>query len=179
MTGRLVHPASGRSYHEKFAPPKNPGKDDVTGETLIKRKDDNAETLKARLSAFHSQTKPVRITLSSMTVSFCLRLQPDQRVSSPPLCLVADEFMVPGLCSIYLPASASRFSAKIIFYDPAQPPWLCGQKPCMMQQGKAMRKSVIRMLCFMQVIDYYKDRVVEIKADKLQEDVADQIRKAL
>lgn len=42
-----------------------------------------------------------------------------------------------------------------------------------------MRKSVIRMLCFMQVIDYYKDRVVEIKADELQEDVADQIRKAL
>ena len=42
-----------------------------------------------------------------------------------------------------------------------------------------MRKSVIRMLCFMQVIDYYKDRVVEIKADKHQEDVADQIRKAL
>ena len=60
VTGRLIHPASGRSYHEKFAPPKTPGKDDVTGEPLIKRKDDNAETLKARLSAFHSQTKPVK-----------------------------------------------------------------------------------------------------------------------
>lgn len=142
MTGRLVHPASGRSYHEKFAPPKNPGKDDVTGETLIKRKDDNAETLKARLSAFHSQTKPVRITLSSMTVSFCLRLQPDQRVSSPPLCLVADEFMVPGLCSIYLPASASRFSAKIIFYDPAQPPWLCGQKPALHDAARESNAQV-------------------------------------
>ncbi len=59
MTGRLIHPASGRSYHDKFAPPKVPGKDDVTGEPLIRRKDDNAETLKARLSAFHSQTKPV------------------------------------------------------------------------------------------------------------------------
>ena len=102
--GRLVHPASGRSYHEKFAPPKVAGKpeieficlrgcavdgrdllllieilvdlaqdqslrprradlagkDDITGEPLIKRKDDNAETLQARLSAFHLQTQPVR-----------------------------------------------------------------------------------------------------------------------
>ncbi|EIE21133.1 adenylate kinase [Coccomyxa subellipsoidea C-169] len=59
VTGRLIHPASGRSYHEKFAPPKTPGKDDFTGEPLIRRKDDNAETLKARLAAFHSQTSPV------------------------------------------------------------------------------------------------------------------------
>lgn len=59
VTGRWIHPASGRSYHEKFAPPKNPGVDDITGEPLIKRKDDNAETLKARLAAFHAQTTPV------------------------------------------------------------------------------------------------------------------------
>lgn len=59
ITGRWVHPASGRSYHEKFAPPKVPGKDDLTGEPLVKRKDDNAETLKARLSAFHKQTAPL------------------------------------------------------------------------------------------------------------------------
>ena len=58
--GRWVHPASGRSYHEKFAPPKTPGKDDITGEPLIKRKDDNADTLKHRLAAFHAQTSPVR-----------------------------------------------------------------------------------------------------------------------
>lgn len=57
--GRWVHPASGRSYHTKFAPPKVPGKDDITGEALIQRKDDNAETLKARLEAFHAQTQPV------------------------------------------------------------------------------------------------------------------------
>ena len=69
VTGRLIHPASGRSYHEKFAPPKTPGKDDVTGEPLIRRKDDNAETLKARLSAFHSQTKPVRPSSPSMPSS--------------------------------------------------------------------------------------------------------------
>ena len=59
VTGRLVHPASGRSYHEKFAPPKAPGLDDLTGEPLVKRKDDNAETLKSRLAAFHAQTAPV------------------------------------------------------------------------------------------------------------------------
>lgn len=44
---------------EKFAPPKVAGVDDVTGEPLVKRKDDNAETLKSRLSAFHAQTAPV------------------------------------------------------------------------------------------------------------------------
>ncbi|GAX75865.1 hypothetical protein CEUSTIGMA_g3308.t1 [Chlamydomonas eustigma] len=59
IAGRWVHPASGRSYHEKTAPPKVPGVDDITGEPLIKRKDDNVETLKARLSAFHEQTAPV------------------------------------------------------------------------------------------------------------------------
>eukprot|EP00891_Asterochloris_glomerata_P007680 jgi/Astpho2/7680/e_gw1.00115.187.1_t len=59
VTGRLVHPASGRSYHEKYAPPKKPGVDDVTGEPLIRRKDDNADTLKKRLSAFHAETMPV------------------------------------------------------------------------------------------------------------------------
>ena len=59
VTGRLIHAASGRSYHDKFAPPKVPGVDDVTGEPLTRRKDDNAETLKARLAAFHAQTAPV------------------------------------------------------------------------------------------------------------------------
>ena len=59
ITGRWIHPASGRSYHEKFAPPKQAGLDDVTGEPLVRRKDDNAETLKSRLDAFHKQTQPV------------------------------------------------------------------------------------------------------------------------
>uniref|UniRef100_A0A161ZNT4 adenylate kinase n=1 Tax=Daucus carota subsp. sativus TaxID=79200 RepID=A0A161ZNT4_DAUCS len=59
ITGRWVHPASGRSYHTKFAPPKAPGVDDVTGEPLIQRKDDTAAVLKSRLDAFHRQTEPV------------------------------------------------------------------------------------------------------------------------
>ena len=59
ICGRWIHAASGRSYHEKFAPPKTPGIDDITGEPLTRRKDDNADTLKSRLVAFHAQTKPV------------------------------------------------------------------------------------------------------------------------
>lgn len=59
ITGRLVHPASGRSYHEKFAPPKVPMRDDATGEPLVRRRDDTAETLVARLRAFHEQTSPL------------------------------------------------------------------------------------------------------------------------
>ncbi|KAL7274344.1 adenylate kinase [Rhizina undulata] len=59
ITGRLVHPASGRSYHRIFNPPKENMKDDVTGEPLIQRSDDNAETLKKRLLTYHKQTAPV------------------------------------------------------------------------------------------------------------------------
>ena len=59
ITGRLVHPASGRSYHKVFNPPKENMKDDVTGEPLIQRSDDNAETLSKRLGTYHAQTTPV------------------------------------------------------------------------------------------------------------------------
>ncbi|XWS47829.1 hypothetical protein CRYUN_Cryun13aG0018600 [Craigia yunnanensis] len=59
ITGRWIHPASGRTYHMKFAPPKIPGVDDVTGEPLIQRKDDTAAVLRSRLEAFHKQTEPL------------------------------------------------------------------------------------------------------------------------
>jgi adenylate kinase len=59
ITGRLIHPASGRSYHKVFNPPKENMKDDVTGEPLIQRTDDNADTLKKRLGTYHQQTSPV------------------------------------------------------------------------------------------------------------------------
>ncbi|ORY64290.1 adenylate kinase-domain-containing protein [Pseudomassariella vexata] len=59
ITGRLIHPASGRSYHSTFNPPKDYMKDDVTGEPLIQRSDDNAEALKKRLLTYHAQTSPV------------------------------------------------------------------------------------------------------------------------
>jgi len=59
ISGRRIHKASGRSYHLKFAPPKVAGKDDITGEPLMQRKDDNEATIGARLKTFHSQTAPV------------------------------------------------------------------------------------------------------------------------
>ncbi|CAD6930524.1 unnamed protein product [Tilletia controversa] len=59
ITGRLIHPASGRSYHKEFHPPKKTMTDDITGEPLIQRSDDNAETLKKRLATYHQQTGPV------------------------------------------------------------------------------------------------------------------------
>jgi len=59
ITGRLIHPASGRSYHREFNPPKKAMTDDQTGEPLIQRSDDNAETLKKRLATYHAQTGPV------------------------------------------------------------------------------------------------------------------------
>ena len=59
VTGRLIHKASGRSYHTIFNPPKVPGKDDVTGEPLMHRGDDKADSLKTRLQSYHTQTAPV------------------------------------------------------------------------------------------------------------------------
>ncbi|XP_072946084.1 adenylate kinase [Epargyreus clarus] len=59
ITGRLIHPPSGRSYHEEFHPPIKPMKDDVTGEPLIRRSDDNVEALKKRLNTYHTQTVPL------------------------------------------------------------------------------------------------------------------------
>jgi len=59
ITGRLVHPASGRSYHKIFNPPKQTMTDDVTGEPLIQRSDDNENTLRKRLGTYHEQTGPV------------------------------------------------------------------------------------------------------------------------
>jgi adenylate kinase len=56
ITGRLVHAASGRSYHLLFNPPKREMVDDVTGEPLMHRSDDNAEALVKRLDAYHAQT---------------------------------------------------------------------------------------------------------------------------
>jgi adenylate kinase len=59
ILGRWVHKPSGRSYHVKFNPPKVKGKDDVTGEDLVQRGDDNEESLSKRLKEFHEQTEPV------------------------------------------------------------------------------------------------------------------------
>lgn len=59
MSGRRVHPASGRTYHLTFTPPQQPGIDDETGEPLIQRVDDTEETVKKRLAIYHEQTSPL------------------------------------------------------------------------------------------------------------------------
>jgi adenylate kinase len=59
MSGRRVHPASGRTYHVKFNPPKVEGKDDATGEPLVQRDDDREETVKNRLEVYRKQTRPL------------------------------------------------------------------------------------------------------------------------
>jgi len=59
ISGRRVHPASGRSYHLKFNPPKVAGRDDATGEELIQRDDDKEETVKKRLEVYQQQTRPL------------------------------------------------------------------------------------------------------------------------
>jgi adenylate kinase len=59
MSGRRVHPASGRTYHVTFNPPKVAGQDDATGEALIQRDDDKEETVRKRLQVYNDQTRPL------------------------------------------------------------------------------------------------------------------------
>jgi adenylate kinase len=59
MGGRRVHPASGRTYHVQFNPPRKEGKDDVTGEPLVQRDDDKEATVRQRLEVYRRQTRPL------------------------------------------------------------------------------------------------------------------------
>lgn len=59
MSGRRIHPASGRSYHVRFNPPKVAELDDVTGETLVQREDDKEATVRHRLKVYRDQTRPL------------------------------------------------------------------------------------------------------------------------
>ena len=59
LSGRRVHPASGRVYHVEHNPPKEPGVDDATGEPLAQRDDDREETVRKRLAVYHEQTSPL------------------------------------------------------------------------------------------------------------------------
>lgn len=59
LSGRRVHPASGRTYHILFNPPKQADVDDETGESLVQREDDKEETVRKRLEVYHQQTKPL------------------------------------------------------------------------------------------------------------------------
>ncbi len=59
MSGRRVHLASGRTYHVHFNPPRVDGRDDVTSEALVQRKDDEEQTVRERLNVYHQQTEPL------------------------------------------------------------------------------------------------------------------------
>ena len=65
MSGRWVHPSSGRTYHVIYNPPQVEGKDDQTGEALIQREDDKEDTVRERLRVYHEQTKPLSDYYSS------------------------------------------------------------------------------------------------------------------
>jgi len=67
MSGRRVHPASGRTYHVRFNPPKAEGKDDVTGEPLMQRDDDKESTVRNRLDVYRKQTRPLVDYYSKLT----------------------------------------------------------------------------------------------------------------
>lgn len=59
MSGRRTHPASGRTYHTRFNPPKVENIDDITGEPLVQREDDKEETVRKRLEVYETQTRPL------------------------------------------------------------------------------------------------------------------------
>ncbi|HKA40600.1 MAG TPA: adenylate kinase [Burkholderiales bacterium] len=59
LSGRRVHPASGRTYHIAYNPPKVPDRDDITGEPLVQRRDDAENTVRNRIATYHTQTKPL------------------------------------------------------------------------------------------------------------------------
>jgi adenylate kinase len=69
MSGRRVHPASGRTYHVKFNPPRVAGRDDATGEPLVQRDDDREQTVRERLDVYRRQTRPLVDYYSSWAAS--------------------------------------------------------------------------------------------------------------
>ena len=79
MSGRRVHLASGRTYHLRYNPPQVPGKDDLTGEELIQRDDDQEETVRKRLDVYSAQTRPLIEYYSSWTNSTLL----DSAIAAP------------------------------------------------------------------------------------------------
>ena len=67
LSGRRVHPGSGRVYHIQYNPPKQENLDDETGEQLVQREDDHEDTVRKRLEVYHSQTAPLINFYQSMT----------------------------------------------------------------------------------------------------------------
>ena len=84
ISGRRIHPGSGRIYHVLFNPPRVEGKDDVTGEDLMQRDDDREETVRKRLEVYHDQTEPLLEFYSKQTGTGLAGL------SNVPVCLRVD-----------------------------------------------------------------------------------------
>ncbi len=91
MSGRRVHPASGRTYHILFNPPKAAGRDDVTGEELVQRPDDAEETVVKRLNVYHEQTKPL--------VEYYKALAKTDAATAPKVVKVAGVGSVDDICA--------------------------------------------------------------------------------
>ena len=81
ISGRRVHPASGRSYHVKFNPPQRADRDDQTGEPLVQRDDDREETVKKRLEVYRAQTRPLVDYYASWAASGDARAPKYRRIS--------------------------------------------------------------------------------------------------
>ena len=71
LSGRRVHPGSGRIYHVQHNPPQREGVDDETGEALVQRDDDEEDTVRKRLEIYHSQTSPLVAFYQSMSGDAC------------------------------------------------------------------------------------------------------------
>jgi adenylate kinase len=74
LSGRRIHPASGRTYHTLYHPPIEPGKDDMTGEPLIQRDDDREETIRERLKLYHRETKPILEFFNKQDATYCAKI---------------------------------------------------------------------------------------------------------
>ena len=83
MSGRRMHPASGRNYHIVYNPPKTEGKDDISGEDLIQREDDKPETVKDRLKVYEDQTSPLIEFYSNLSSNDALKYIKVSGTSSP------------------------------------------------------------------------------------------------
>jgi adenylate kinase len=93
LVGRWTHVASGRVYHQRFAPPKAPGIDDVTGEALVQRPDDKEETIRTRLAVYQEQTAPLIAYYDNPSDPRLLvvdALGPIERVSAELIAIIED-----------------------------------------------------------------------------------------
>ena len=83
MSGRRMHPGSGRNYHVVYNAPQIDGKDDLTGEDLVQREDDKPETVKDRLKVYEKQTAPLINFYSEMSEQDKLKYVKVSGTSSP------------------------------------------------------------------------------------------------